>query len=100
MPNAWRKPNECGSCCGCARKKPPRPIVETLDRAERLGLIASADTCLAARKLRHRLVHEYVEDRNELAANLSAARAFVPTLRLALDNVKQATDRLNQQSST
>lgn len=67
--------------------------------AERLGLIASADAFLAARRLRHRLVHEYVEDRNELAANLGAAHAFVPHLRCALDNVAQAITRLPQGSS-
>jgi uncharacterized protein YutE (UPF0331/DUF86 family) len=79
--------------------EPPRPVVEMLDRAERLGLIASADAFLAARKLRNRLVHEYVEDRDELAANLRAAQAFVPQLRRALDNVAQAIARLPQRAS-
>lgn len=79
--------------------EPLRPVVEMLDRAERLGLIASADAFLAARKLRNRLVHEYVEDRSELAANLGAVHAFVPQLRSALDNVAQAIARLPRGSS-
>jgi hypothetical protein len=79
--------------------EPPRPVVEMLDRAERLALIASADAFLAARKLRNRLVHEYVEDRNELAANLGTIHAFVPHLRCALENVAQAIARLPQGAS-
>lgn len=79
--------------------EPPRPVVEMLDHAERLGLIASADEFLAARQLRNRLVHEYVEDRNELAANLRAAHAFVAQLRLALDNLSQAVARLAQRAA-
>lgn len=72
----------------------PRPVIDMLDRVERLGLIASADAFLAARKLRNRLVHEYVEDRRELAANLEAARAFVPQLCAALDHLERALARL------
>lgn len=79
--------------------EPIRPVVEMLDRAERLGLVGSADAFLAARKLRNRLVHEYVEDRNELAANLNAAYTFVPQLAAALDNVAQAIARLPQKPS-
>lgn len=76
--------------------EPPRPVLEMLDRAERLELIASADAFLAARKLSNRLVHEYVEDRAELAANLCAAHALVPQLHSALDNVTRAIARLPQ----
>lgn len=79
--------------------EPPRPVVEMLDRAERLGLIASADEFLAARKLRNRLVHEYVEDRGELAANLNAAHAFLPQLRSALDSIARAIARLPRKTS-
>lgn len=79
--------------------EPLRPVVEMLDRAERLGLIESADEFLAARKLRNRLVHEDVEDRNELAANLRAAHAFLPQLTSALDNFAHAIGRLLQRPS-
>jgi len=74
--------------------EPPRAVVEMLDRAERLGLVASADAFLAARKLRNRLVHEYVEDRNELAANLSSAHGFEPHMRSTLDHLDRALARL------
>jgi len=77
-------------------QEPPRPVLEMLDRAERLGLIGSADAFLAARKLRNRLVHEYVEDRDELAANLGVAHSFIPQLTFALDSVAQAIARLQQ----
>lgn len=80
-------------------QEPPRTVVEMLDRAERLGLIGSADAFLAARKLRNRLVHEYVEDRDELAANLGVARSFIPQLTSALDNVARAIARLQQGAS-
>lgn len=81
-------------------QEPARPVVEMLDRAERLGLIDSADAFLAARKLRNRLVHEYVEDRDELAANLNAAQSFIPHLTSALDRVAQGIERLQQGKST
>lgn len=68
----------------------PRPLVEMLDRAERLGLVASADAFIAARKLRNRLVHEYVENRAELADNLNAARLASTLLTTTLTQVAQA----------
>lgn len=40
----------------------PRTALENLDRAERLGWIASADGWLALRKLRNQMIHEYIED--------------------------------------
>ena len=36
--------------------------IDNLDRAERLGLLKSADEWLVMRKLRNQMVHEYVED--------------------------------------
>lgn len=36
--------------------------IETLNRAERLGVIASVERWLEGRKLRNRLVHAYMED--------------------------------------
>lgn len=75
--------------------EPVGPVIETLDGVKRRGLIESANAFLAACKLcNHRLVHEYVEDRNEPAANLGAAHAFVRQRRSARDNVPQAIGRL------
>lgn len=40
----------------------PAAAIDNLDRAERLGLIVSADEWMTMRKLRNQMVHEYVED--------------------------------------
>lgn len=48
--------------------------LDNLNRADRLGLLGNPDQWLAMRHLRNRLVHEYVEDKAELAAALSLAR--------------------------
>ncbi len=55
-------------------------LIDNLDRAERLGIIPSADQWLALRKLRHQMVHEYVEDPRLLADALQTAHGFVPVL--------------------
>lgn len=55
-------------------------FVDTLDRAERLGLIDDAQAWIDMRKLRNQMVHEYVEDPLVLASALEAAHAFVPSL--------------------
>lgn len=48
--------------------------IDNLNRADRLGLLQDPDQWLAMRQLRNRLVHEYVEDRSELAAALNISR--------------------------
>ena len=72
--------------------EPPRPVVEMLDRAERLGLVASADGFIQARKLRNRLVHEYVENKDELAANLNVPRGSRPSESRKISHGDYATD--------
>ena len=47
--------------------EPVGAAIDNLDRAEKLGLLNSADEWLASRKLRNRMVHEYVRDATELA---------------------------------
>lgn len=54
--------------------------IENLDRAEKLGWIASADVWLEMRKLRNQMVHEYIEDLNILVSALNAGHAYVPIL--------------------
>ena len=58
----------------------PGAFVDNLDRAERLGLVESADNWLAMRKLRNQMVHEYIEDNAVLVNALNAGHHFVPTL--------------------
>lgn len=54
--------------------------IDNLDRAERLGLINSADEWMAMRSLRNQMVHEYVEDPVVLASALQSGHAFVSAL--------------------
>lgn len=54
--------------------------IDNLDRAEKLGLIESADTWMEMRRLRNQMVHEYIEDLAILASALRSGHAFVPTL--------------------
>ncbi|MFZ5653351.1 MAG: hypothetical protein ACOY42_02980 [Pseudomonadota bacterium] len=58
----------------------PATMLENLDRAERLKLIDSADEWLAIRKLRNRMIHEYVRTPTELLDALNAAHQFIPAL--------------------
>lgn len=58
----------------------PAPKIDMLDRAERLGLIASSEQWMQLRRLRNQMIHEYVEDPKVLADALDAAHAAVPTL--------------------
>ena len=54
--------------------------IDNLDRAEKLGLIESADAWMEMRRLRNQMVHEYIEDLAILASALRSGHAFVPTL--------------------
>lgn len=63
-----------------ALAEPAGPVIDVLNRAEHLGLIASATNWLAARELRNRMIHEYVRDPRELIDALTAAHAAVPLL--------------------
>ncbi len=56
------------------------PAADNLDRAERLGFVASADEWFAMRGLRNQMVHEYVEDPAVLWDALQAGRRYVPAL--------------------
>ena len=60
--------------------EPVGAVIDNLDRAEKLGLLSSADEWLASRKLRNRMVHEYVRDPAELAEALNQGHALVPLL--------------------
>ena len=51
--------------------EPVGAAVDNLDRAEKLGLLSSSDAWLASRKLRNRMVHEYVRDAAVLAEALN-----------------------------
>lgn len=55
-------------------------VIDNLDRAERFGLLNSADAWMTMRNLRNQMVHEYVEDPVVLASALQTGHAFVPEL--------------------
>lgn len=63
-----------------ALSEPVGAAIDNLDRAERLGLLPSVDQWVTSRKLRNRMVHDYVQDPEVLAAALNEAHALVPLL--------------------
>lgn len=60
--------------------EPPGATIDNLHRAERLGWIDSSADWMATRRLRNRLVHEYVEDRQVLLDAMLSAHEAVPML--------------------
>ena len=54
--------------------------IDNLDRAERLGLLPSADEWMTIRRLRNQMIHEYIEDPVVLADALQAGHDSVPLL--------------------
>lgn len=54
----------------------PGSQIETLNRAERLDVLASTERWLEARNLRNRLVHEYMTDPARFAEDLMLAREY------------------------
>lgn len=68
--------------------------IENLDRAEKLGLIESADTWLVMRKLRNQIVHEHIEDLAVLSSALRGGHDFVPHLVAASRRCANEAERL------
>ena len=62
-------------------------VIDNLDRAERLGLIKSADEWMTMRNLRNQMIHEYVEDPVVLASALQTGHDFVLVLIAAADKM-------------
>lgn len=61
--------------------------IDNLDRAERLGLLESADEWMSMRNLRNQMVHEYVEDPVILNSALQTGHVFVPALIATADKM-------------
>lgn len=73
--------------------EPVGPAIDNLGKAERFGWLASVDDWLLVRKLRNRMIHEYVRDPAELAQALQAAHEAVPMLVQAAQQMAQAAAR-------
>jgi len=58
----------------------PGSMIETLNRAERLGVVKNVEIWLEARKLRNRLVHEYIDDAEQFSTDLGLAREYTSML--------------------
>jgi len=73
------------------------PAIDNLDKAEKFGLIKSADVWMEMRRLRNQMVHEYIEDLAVLTSALRAGHEFVPELLAAAGRcVAQAQRLLNR----
>lgn len=59
-----------------AAGEPVMAAIDNLDRMERLGLVAAAEPWFEKRRLRNRLVHEYIDQPGDLAAALERACRF------------------------
>lgn len=54
----------------------PGSQIETLNRAERLGVLDDTTKWLEARQLRNRLIHEYMTDAASFATDIALAREY------------------------
>ena len=69
-------------------------VLENLDRAEKLGLLTSADDWLAVRKLRNMMVHEYIDQPKTLHMALHAAHDHVAMLAQTVEKFALRTQPL------
>ena len=58
----------------------PGAAIDNLDRAEKLGFIESSDTWMEMRRLRNQMVHEYIQDIEQLTNALMRGKELVPML--------------------
>lgn len=71
----------------------PGTALDNLRRVERLGMVSDPDQWLAMRRLRNRLVHEYVDDPAELAAALEKARETARALYKTFNGIRSYAER-------
>lgn len=63
-----------------ATGEPVMTAIDNLGRMERLGLVASAEPWFEMRRLRNRLVHEYIDQPGDLAVALERACRFTDNM--------------------
>jgi hypothetical protein len=83
-----------------ALAEPTGAAIDNLDRAEKLGLLASADQWLDMRRLRNQMVHEYIEDVQILSSALRTGHEFVPVLVTTAHACVDEVSRLLVQSAS
>lgn len=71
-----------------------KTLLDTLDLAEKLDLLASADAFIAARKLRNALVHEYMHDAQTFLDSLLAAQQACDMFFAIVEKAQAETVRL------
>ena len=71
-----------------------KTLLDTLATAEKLGLLASSDAFIAARKLRNALVHEYMQDAQTFLESLLAAQQACLLFFEVIQNVQAECVRL------
>ncbi len=69
----------------------PGSQIETLNRAEKLGVVEDVEQWLEARKLRNRLVHEYMENPEVFAENLELAKEYSLLLVRCYNHLREYT---------
>jgi len=62
-------------------------VIDNLDKAEKLGVLPSADDWLEYRQLRNQMVHDYIEDMTILAQALQAANEKVAFFEVVIDSL-------------
>lgn len=67
----------------------PGSQIETLNRAERLGVLSSTEQWLEARNLRNRLIHEYITDAAKLVEDLALAKEYSLMLMKTFNALRQ-----------
>ena len=77
-----------------AVQEPVGTALENLDRAEKLGLVQSADAWISVRKLRNQLVYEYVGRMDILHDALFQANDQVSLLAFTADQLVERTAKL------
>jgi len=77
----------------------PGSQIETLNRAERLGVLTSTERWLEMRNLRNRLVHEYMTDSAKFAQDLVLAKEYSLILIESFNRLRQdATKRMGHKN--
>jgi len=74
-----------------ATGEPVGTAIDNLNRMEKLGFIQCSESWVELRRLRNRLVHEYMEELEEMAAALDRAFHLMSAMRHTYISIKEYT---------